>query len=222
MDFDLKLDQLDQEIKELKDSEEYKILAEKNRASTPTEQDIGEWQILKEKLDELNGERHNYVKLIMFTNSHAAKKSEKARKERKKEIAINDERLFLSTVAIKLRERFQFYCDFENSPMFEDVKRATGFKCEDDVRDYFQKKARGEITEEDDIKEAFSEDAWIWLIELDYRVNGPFRDTLVENEDGSLRVVLEEEFYQDGGKELVENLILKVYGKKADVHQAIN
>jgi hypothetical protein len=47
------LDQLDQEIKASENSEEYKTLARKNRAwAVPklTEQEKGEWQLLKEKL----------------------------------------------------------------------------------------------------------------------------------------------------------------------------
>ena len=48
--------QLDQEIKALENSEEYKTLASKNRAwavPNPTEREKGEWLLLKEKLDEL-------------------------------------------------------------------------------------------------------------------------------------------------------------------------
>jgi hypothetical protein len=63
-----------------------------------------------------------------------------------------------------------------------------------DVRDYFRRKAKGEV-QKDDIKDSLTKEAWIWLIGLNQRVNGLLHDTLITNEDGSLRLVLEHDVY---------------------------
>ena len=88
------LDQLDQEIKALENSEEYKTLARKNRAwavPKPTEQENGEWQLLKEKLSALKKKEDFYQNAILSTNAHSVKKSDKTRKGYKKDTAVKDE-----------------------------------------------------------------------------------------------------------------------------------
>jgi hypothetical protein len=65
------------------------------------------------------------------------------------------------------------------------------------VRDYFRKKAEGEV-KEDEIKESFPEEEWIWLVGLNQHVNPLLHDKLIANQDGSLRLVLEHELYEDG------------------------
>jgi hypothetical protein len=70
-----------------------------------------------------------------------------------------------------------------------------GFKDDDDVRIYFRLRNIGEV-EKDEIKEALSKEEWIWMIILNYRVNVQVHDRLVENKDGSLRLVLEHDFYE--------------------------
>jgi hypothetical protein len=148
------------------------------------------------------------------------KKSEKTRKGYKKDTAIKDERLLLSDVAITMWERFQFDCAYEDGPSFGDLKRAAGFKNYGDVCDYFRKKAKGAI-KEDDIKESFTREEWIWLIGLNQRVNSLLHDKLITNQDGNLRLVLEHEVYVDGAW-LAENIVLKLYGpdKKVDIKDA--
>jgi len=217
------LDQLDQEIKALENSEEYKTLARKNRAwavPKPTEQEKGEWQLLKEKLAALKKKEDFYQNAILSTNAHSVKKSDKTRKGYKKDTAIKDERLLLSDVAITLWERFQFDCAYEDGPSFGDLKRASGFSTCKDVRNYFRKKAKVAV-KEDDIKESLTEKEWIWLIGLNQRVNPLLHDKLITNQDGSLRLVLEHEVYEDGAG-MAENLVLKLYGpeKKVDIKDA--
>eukprot|EP00804_Cyclotella_cryptica_P001862 CCRYP_019353-RA/>CCRYP_019353-RA protein AED:0.08 eAED:0.08 QI:0/-1/0/1/-1/1/1/0/338 len=217
------LDQLDQEIKALENSEEYKTLAYKNRVwavPKPTEQERGEWQLLNEKLAYLKKTEDFYRNAILSMNAHSVKKSDKTRKEYKRDTAIKDERLLLSDVAIKMWERFEFDCVFEDGPSFGDLKRAAGFGNCKDVRDYFQRKARGEV-QEDDIKDSLTKEAWIWLIGLNQRVNGLLHDTLITNKDGSLRLVLEHDVYE-GGRKVAEELVRTFYGssKKVDIKDA--
>jgi hypothetical protein len=217
------LDQLDQEIKALVNSEEYKTLADKNRpwdVPKPTEQEKGEWQLLKEKLAALKKKEDFYQNAILSMNSHSMKKSDKTRKGYKKDTAIKDERLLLSDVAIKMWERFQFPCAIEDGPSFGDLKRAAGFGNYKDVRDYFRRKAKGEV-QKDVIKDSLTKEAWIWLIGLNQRVNGLLHDTLITNEDGSLRLVLEHDVYE-GGRKVAEELVRTLYGssKKVDIKDA--
>jgi hypothetical protein len=151
---------------------------------------------LKEKLADLKEKKDFYQRLMPSTNAHSVKKSEKIRKGYKKDSAINDERLLLSDVAITLWERFEFPLGHDHVPTFGDFTRAAGFKDDDDVRNHFQKKARGEV-KEDDIKESFTREVWIWLIGLNQRVNPLMHDKLITNQDGSLRLVLEHDIYED-------------------------
>ncbi len=187
----------------------------------PTEQENGEWQLLKEKLAALkNKEEDFYQNAILSTNAHSVKKSDKTRNGYKKDTAIKDERLLLSDVAITLWERFQFACAYEDGPSFGDLKRASGFSTCKDVRSYFRKKAKGAV-KEDDIKESLAEKEWIWLIGLNQRANLLLHDKLITNQDGSLRLVLEHEVYEDGAG-MAENIVLKLYGpdKKVDIKDA--
>ena len=88
------------------------------------------------------------------------------------------------------------------------------------MRNYFHMKAKGAV-KEDDIKESLTAQEWIWLIGLDQRVNTLLHDKLITNQDGSLRLVLEHEVYQDGAG-MAENLVRKLYGpeKKVDIKDA--
>ena len=205
----VRLDQLEQEIKQLENSEEYKTLAKKNRPwfGTPTEQEKGEWDLLNKKLDVLMGKEDFYQKTILSMN---AKKSDKIRKRYKKDTAIKDERLLLSDVAIKMWERFGFTLEHYGKPTFGDFQWASGFKDVGDVRDYFEKKANGQV-KEDDIKESFSEEQSIWLIDLNRHVNPLLHDKLITNEDGTLRLVLEHDVYEDGAG-MAEIVIRTLYG----------
>jgi hypothetical protein len=176
---------------------------------------------LKEKLAALKKKEEDfYQNAILSTNAHSVKKSDKTRNGYKKDTAIKDERLLLSDVAITLWERFQFACAYEDGPSFGDLKMASGFSTCKDVRNYFRKKAKGAV-KEDDIKESLAEKEWIWLIGLNQRANLLLHDKLITNQDGSLRLVLEHEVYEDGAG-MAENLVLKLYGpdKKVDIKDA--
>jgi hypothetical protein len=218
---------IEREIEALVNSEEYKTLASKNRAwatPTPTVQEKGDWKLLKEKLAELKMQEDFYQNAILSTNAHSVKKSDKIRKGYKKDTAIKDERLLLSDVAIKMWERFQFPLQRYGKPTFGDFQWAAGFKDDDDVRDYFLKKEEGEKKgeiKEYKIKDSFSKELWIWLIRLNQRVNQLLHDTLISNQDGSLRLVLEHDVYQDG-VDMAEEVVQKLYGseKKVDIKDA--
>ena len=214
------LDQLAQEIMALENSEKFKTLEHKNRAwavPKPTEQEKGEWQLLKEKLADLKKKEDFYRKADLSTNAHSVKKSDKTRKGYKKDAAIKDERLLLSDVAITMWERFGFTLQRYGKPTFGDFQWAAGFKDDDDVRDYFRKKSKGEV-QEDKIKESFTKEAWIWLIGLNQRINPLLHDKLTTNQDGSLRLVLEHDVYEDGIG-MAQYVIRILYGssKKVDI-----
>lgn len=148
------------------------------------------------------------------------KKSDKPRKGYRKDTAIKDERLLLSDVAITMWKRFGYILEHDGKPTFGDLKRAAGFKTDVDVRDYFRKKAKGEV-KEDRIKDSFTKGAWIWLIGLNQRVNPLLHDKLITNQDGSLRLVLEHDIYEDGAG-MAENVVQTLYGpeKKVDIKDA--
>jgi hypothetical protein len=228
--------QLEQEIKALENSEEYKTLASKNRAwahPKPTEQEKGEWQLLKEKLADLKKKEDFYQNAILSTNAHSVKKSDKIRKGYKKDTAIKDERLLLSDVAITMWERFGFTLERNGKPTFGDFKRAAGFKDDDDVIGYFAKRKNELVKEddikeslkvkEDDIKESLNEEEWIWLISLNQRVNPLLHSKLNMNRDGSVRLVLEHDVYEDKAR-VAENIVQKLYGpeKKVDIKDALS
>ena len=215
--------QLDREIKQLVNSAEYQNLAHKNRAwavPEPTEQEKWEWQLLKEKLADLKKKEDFYQNAILSTNAHSVKKADKTRKGYKKDTAIKDERLLLSDFAIKMWKRFEFTLQRYGKPTFGDFQWAAGFKDDDDVHDYFRKKAKGEV-QQDKIKESLTEKLWIWLIRLNQRVNQLLHDTLVTNQDGSLRLVLERDVYQDG-VDMAEEAVRTLYGssKKVEIKDA--
>ncbi len=88
------------------------------------------------------------------------------------------------------------------------------------MHDYFIKRAHRQV-QEDEIKESLTEEEWIWLFRLNQRVNQLMHDSLITNEDGSLRLVLEHEVYKDG-VDLSKNLIEKWYvpETKVDIKDA--
>ena len=220
---DSKLDYLEQEIMQLENSEEYKTLAHKNRAwalPKPTEQEKGEWDLLKKKLDELKERRKEHVNIILSMNSHSVKKSDKTRKGYKKDTAIKDERLLLSDVAITMWKQFGFTLERDGKPTFGDFKRAAGFKDDDDVSGYFAKRTKEQV-KKDDIKESLTEEEWILLIGLNQRVNPLLHSKLNTNRDGSVRLVLEHDVYEDKAS-VAENIVQKLYGpeKKIDIKDA--
>jgi hypothetical protein len=95
------------------------------------------------------------------------------------------------------------------------LKKATGFDDDGDVREYFLKKAKG-VVKEDKIKESLTQDEWIWLIGLDKLVNPYSYQRLIANDDGSLRLVLEHEIYEDGAW-IAKDIVGKLYGPETKV-----
>ncbi|KAI3652324.1 hypothetical protein MP228_003627 [Amoeboaphelidium protococcarum] len=225
MDFAQKLKSVEQKIDTLQNSDGYKTLAKKNSVwfvKYATDDEKADWELLREKLARLKDRRRDYVQIILSQYAHAVNKADNTRKKYKKDTAIRDERLLLSDVATKLWKRFRFAVVFENSPSFDDLMKATGFFINDQVHDYFRKREQN-IVELDLIKESLSEKQWIKLIGLNSRVNHSLQDTLIEQADGSIRLVLEHEVYQDGAK-LLEDVVKSLYGseKEVDIQVACN
>ena len=207
------LAQIDHEIKAIQNSEYYQDLAYKNRPwalPKPTEDEVKGWRLLKENLDKLQMSKDYIQKSILSANSRSVRKLDKVRKGYKKDTAIKDERLLLSDIAKKAWKRFFYPLDRKGQPTFGDLKRAAGFYDNGDVCEYFLKRGRGEL-EADEMKEALTEDEWVWLIEMNQRVNGLLHGDLITNEDGSLRLVLEHDYYEEKA-ELAKNMIRKWYG----------
>ena len=152
--------------------------------------------------------------------SRLLRKSDKVWKGYTKDIAINDERLLLFDVAIQMWERFQFDCVYENKPLFGDLKTAARFKDEYDVDEYFLKKAKGQV-KQDEIKECLTKEEWFCLMIINSQVNSLFNRKLTQNEDGSIRLVLQKHFYNDW-RAVTKNLVRKLYGpeKKVDIQCA--
>ena len=86
--------------------------------------------------------------------------------------------------------------------------------------EYFRKRVKAEV-QEDRIKESLTEKQWIWLIRLNQRVNNLLHDTLITNQDGSLRLVLEHDVYEHG-VEMAKELVRTLYGpdKNVDIKDA--
>jgi hypothetical protein len=73
-----KLAEIEQRIIDLTDSEEYKLLANKNCAwasQKPTDQEKGEWELLQEQLTQLQANKKFWQDVILnSTASYARKK----------------------------------------------------------------------------------------------------------------------------------------------------
>jgi hypothetical protein len=206
--------QLNEEIKELETSEEYKTLAYKNRVwayPKPTEQEKIEWQLLNKKLADLKKNKDSYQNAIPSMIAHSAKICDTTRKGYKRNTAIKDERLLLSDVASLKWKQFRFKCRYKN-PTFGDFQRASGFRNEDDVRNYFLKREKGKI-KENKIKSSLTEDEWIFLMNLNQRVNALLHSTLETKEDGCRQLVLEHEIYEVAVN-VAEKLVLWLYPKQ--------
>ena len=85
---------------------------------------------------------------------------------------------------------------------------------------YFEKRASEQV-KKDDIKESLTKEAWNWLILLNQRVNSLLHDKLITNQDGSVRLVLEHDVYEDGVG-MAEYVIRTLYGSsmKVDIKDA--
>ncbi|KAI3656503.1 hypothetical protein MP638_006688, partial [Amoeboaphelidium occidentale] len=196
-----KLDTIEQEIKAIESSDEYKALSRKNRAwaaPKPSEEEKGEWTLLKEKIDDLKKKEEFYQKAILSTNTYQVKKADSTRKKYKEDLAAMDERLFLSTITKRIK---------------------TGFKNNFCVREYFRKRAAG-MAEPDRIKDSNTEDEWIKMLEMSKYANHILQDEMVKKADGTYRLVLESNLYK-GNVDLFEGLVSKwCPGKKVDIKDA--
>ena len=101
-----KLEQIEQKIEDLTDSEEYKDLAKKNfpRATQkPTEQEKGDWTLLKDKLSELKNDKSFWQNVILNSTASYVRKQDSTRKGYKKESASKSSRDLLLVKAVTKR-----------------------------------------------------------------------------------------------------------------------
>jgi hypothetical protein len=176
---------IEQEIDALINSEKYKQLEKKNRAwavPKPTDQEQGEWGLLKEQLSDLE-EQQNFWQTVLLN----AMEQDLIRKERKKERAIRSVRVLLTSFALRLYSMYRFETRYE-TPTFGDVLHATQFKSLKAILDYFSgKKKRNPHW--DALRNSFTQEQWIYFFELNYEVNGAFHTTLTQR-DGKTLIVL--------------------------------
>ena len=102
------LDQVEQDIKALENSEKYKSLASKNRAwaiPKPTEQEEGEWQLLKEKLADLKRKEDCYQKAQVDPTQKPAI-SITRHQDYKHSKAVHSSRSYLTTIAVELEKLY--------------------------------------------------------------------------------------------------------------------
>ncbi|KAI3631631.1 hypothetical protein MIR68_010104 [Amoeboaphelidium protococcarum] len=115
-------------------------------------------------------------------------------------------------------ERFEFEITY-HIPTFDDFMIAAGFNgnqawCK--KIKYFRQRQEGTV-EKDEIKESLSKDDWLVLIDLSSHVKQLDYGPLVENDDESLRLVLEHDFYEHHAR-FYKNIIHKLYGPEKKVN----
>jgi hypothetical protein len=218
MDYHQELKAVEQEIKALENSEYYQTLKKKNRAwavPKPTEEEKGEWQELKEELAELKKDKEFWQKAILSTNAAAVKKTDTVRKGYKRETAVKRERQLLNTVAINLYNEVGFEIAY-STPTFGDVKKATGFHSAEDVNNYFIGKKAGKVAATR-LNDTFDEKCWIYLVELNTRVN-PQMHVGLPDVGNALEVVLENDVFD---KQTVTKILAIVEpGRNVDIKNA--
>jgi hypothetical protein len=99
------------------------------------------------------------------------------------------------------------------------VLKTTGLKNNFQVREYFRKRAVGEV-EPDLSKDSNAEGEWITMIEMYKRVHRLLLDEMVKNDDGSYRLVLKNKAYKSNAR-FYEGLVKRwCPGKKVKVYDA--
>jgi hypothetical protein len=126
------------------------------------------------------------------------KKTDTVRKGYKRETAIKRERQLLNTIAIDLYEKFPFKTAYD-TPNFGDVMNATDFYSHRDFRKYFRDKENKKALA-DPLKDKLDQNEWIFLINLNYRVNTELHIGLIESDD-TLEIVMENDVCDKVGNE---------------------
>jgi hypothetical protein len=99
---------------------------------------LAKWLALKAKLDELKAQANHYIYISLRQQQQDIAD---ARKADSKERAVHSQLAFLTTLACKLYERYEFPLVNQPRIIFIDVSRATGFVDECQARQYFADKA---------------------------------------------------------------------------------
>ena len=199
---------IEQKIEKLINSEEYKDLANKNRAwaqPKPTEQQQGEWKLLQEQLTQLKKKEEFWQNAILTSNTSHMKKQDSVRKGYKKEIAAKSQRALLTSIANHLYSMYDFKVQYDD-PTFGDVMYATEFKSRKAIRDYFLSKKKAKEIESSGLKDCYTEEEWTYLVDMNHAVNYELHSNLKETKDGTTVVVLQENFYK---AKLVTKIMVK-------------
>ena len=194
-----KLEQIEQRIQDLVNSEEYKQLEKINRAwatPKPNEQEKGEWKLLQEQIAKLEHDKNFWQKVILNSFASHVRKQDSVRKEYKRETATKSERAVLSSIADHLYSVYEFDTNYPSGPTFGDVMTKTGFHFRKQVIDYFSSKTEKVPKESsiDDIRGFFTKEQWIYFVELNHRVNGELHSNL-KKRNGKTVIVLESDIY---------------------------
>jgi hypothetical protein len=206
------LNEVEEKIQALKDRDDYKDLAEKNRAwvmPKPNEQVKGEWELLKDELAKLEKDKEFWQQTILSSNASQ-------RKGYKKETATKSERELITTVSDYLYSLYE-YPKIHTNPTFGDAVHFLSFQHAYLVCQYFlspttfRKKypLLSACTPRDGVdglmENVYSEEQWVYLVDLNHRVNGLLHNGLKKQEDGRYVVILEDAVYD---KPMVQGIMI--------------
>ena len=200
------LKQVEQNIKDLLSSEEYKRLAVwgKPKADLNTEEKA-HFDYLQEQLTELKKKEQNWFDVIKSSSASSVKKVDSVRKGYKKEAATKSERALLTSIAKELFSTYGFETQ-HSDPTFGNVIYATGFYSRKAIRDYFQSKKQAKEVESGGLKDYYTEQEWNYLVDLNYRVNVDLHSSLRKERGGHTVVILETDVYDP---DLVTKIMVK-------------
>ena len=213
MNYDEKLEAVEKKIEALENSEEYKELANKNKAwvvPKPTDAEKGEWLILTVKLAELKKKEAFWEQAILTSNTAQVRKTDTVRKGYKKETAAKTERQALTEVADYLYSLYHFPTKF-NNPSFGDAISALGFHNSSLIQTYFQKPTPNTVyTKRTGIQglmeDVYSPQEWDYLVQLNNHVNINLHSGLPKQADGKKVIILDSLFYKPS---IMESVMMK-------------
>jgi hypothetical protein len=201
-----RLRELQDEVKSIKDSEEYKRVSRygnawiaRNAHSDEEQRDLASWQMLKQQLDALEAQRKDWVRLIESTHVQQVKKKDTTRKDYKREMAVRSQRGIVNTIASQLYADYDFPILFED-PTFGDVLAAVGFYNRNRICKYFATKMNPDCkyTKREgtikDLENVFTQDQWMYLFQMHNYANTKLHRSLPMDQ-GKMTVVVENELY---------------------------
>ena len=206
-----RIDATYQEIKAIKNSDDYKALSKRfvwGKPTTGTSKDEeAAWCCYTSQLDDLTKQLNFY----MSQNAVAFKKTDEVRKVYKRLTAARSARQVLTSFALFIADRYEFSHAYEKSVTFGDVMAAVGFHDEASIRRYFNAKhnAKRNYTPKEQgampIEDLLSEETWYYLVSLNVTVNCRLHEPLKQDSNNQVTVVLESAmFYPDNMREVTK------------------